>query len=182
VNIMTTNTTKTQHPCHQALEWIADGEAIQGLTKEGTWIDLTQAEALCTSADNELRLKPVPHVHQELITARENGARIQHYATEYNEWLDCIWNDPVWDTNRKYRIKPTPKPDVVGYCNVDLFPHSVNDLVNISFGQCSDKLLPTDNLKLVFCGETLKLKSVEMLQDNGPADGDAFKGTDNDTI
>jgi len=168
---------KTQHPYHQALKWIADGESIQGRTTEGTWIDLTQAEALYTSAEfgndmyfqpNGLRLKQAPHVHQELITAWENGARIQHYATEYNEWLDCICNDPVWNTNRKYRIKPTPKPDVVGYCNVSMYSNAPD---NISFGRCSNKLIPTDNLKLVFCGETLKLKSVEML-----------KGTDNDTI
>jgi len=168
---MNTNT-KTQHPYHQALKWIADGETIQGQTTDGTWRDITQDEALyhCDGLGNEyyfqpdeLRLKPQPHIHQELITAWENGASIQYFA-------DC-WEDtlrPHWSTSTKYRIKPTPKPDIVGYCNVSMYSNAPD---NINFGQCSNKLIPTDNLKLVFCGETLKLKSVEMIH-----------GTDNDTI
>jgi hypothetical protein len=168
---MTTNT-KTQHPYYQVLKWIANGETIQGFTKENYWITLTAEEAITHCAEygnkhyfqpDELRLKPEPHVHQELITAWENGASIQYFEQIYGTWDDTI--EPLWHSTTKYRIK---SPDVVGYCNVGVYSNAPD---NIDFGQCSDKLIPTDNLKVVFCGETLKLKSVEMI-----------KGTDNDTI
>jgi len=171
---MTTNT-KTQHTYHQALKWVADGETIQGFTKENYWITLPADEVIAHCAEygnsdyfqpNELRLKPLPHVHQELITAWENGAIIQRFEHICGNWEDTV--EPMWHTTTKYRIKPTPKPDIVGYCNVSMYSNAPD---NIDFGQCTAKLIPTDNLKLVFCGETLKLKSVEMLH-----------GTDNDTI
>jgi hypothetical protein len=58
------------------------------------------------------------HVHQELINAKNTGARIQHYAPEYNEWLDCINNDPMWNENTRYRIKPKEKTKKSGWINL----------------------------------------------------------------
>jgi len=171
---MTTNT-KSQHPYHQALKWIADGESIQGFTEQAVWTDVPHFVVLLHCAEfkndmyfqpNELRLKPARHVHQELIDAHKLGAKIQFYSDGSMVWKDI--NCPLWDELLVYRIKPTPKPDVIGYCNVSMYSNAPD---NIDFGRCSDKLIPTDNLKLVFCGETLNLKSVEMI-----------KGKDNDTV
>jgi hypothetical protein len=65
---------------------------------------------------------------------------------------DEVWHtvfDPSWNDVSEYRIKPTPKPDIVEWHNV-------------ARAGCTPKSAP--NIKLTFCGETGKLIEAEVLQ------------------
>ena len=90
-----------------------------------------------------------PHKHAELIKAWADGAEIEQYDPRYKEhgWKLC-GEDPYWDVNCQYRIKPEPKPDVIQFwC-----------------ASCEPLKRPLDNnLKLTFDGETGELKSAEVL-------------------
>ena len=94
------------------------------------------------------------HKHADLIHAWADGAEIEYRCkgSESGTWY--AEHDPKWDaTVFEYRIKPTPKPDVV------------RDV-------CADRAATLDfhtdeyhrkNLRLTFDGETGKLKSAEVL-------------------
>lgn len=43
--------------------------------------------------------------HKEVFDAWLNGEEIQFFSSNYNEWIDT--ENPVWDYNSEYRIKPT---------------------------------------------------------------------------
>lgn len=100
------------------------------------------------------------HPHHEIILAYLNDELVQFYHN--NEWVDLqimstrlavSLNFPNFPAVINYRIKPTPKPDHVRYTlictlNADTF---------------SNSQFNTDNLKLTFDGETLKLKSAELV-------------------
>ena len=51
-----------------------------------------------------------PHKHAELIKAWADGAVIE--ALDCGHWYECV--TPDWEGGYKFRIKPEPKPDVVG--------------------------------------------------------------------
>ena len=94
------------------------------------------------------------HKHAELIKAWADGAEIQFY-TVTREWIDI--DNPDWKEGFRYRIKP--KPDVVDY----LITHihlGVNekDIHVFKFALENDA-----NLKIIYDGETGKLKSAEVL-------------------
>ena len=93
------------------------------------------------------------HKHAELIKAWADGAIIQLKVGDAR-WIDSVDNDPSWDIDSEYRIKPEPKPDVVRYtvCDVRLDRYSV-----------TPSKYDGDNLKLTFCGETGKLMTAEVL-------------------
>jgi hypothetical protein len=59
---------------------------------------------------------------------------------------------PTFSGSLEYRIKPTPKPDVVCYYTADVNNRDVG------------KILMGDNLKLTFDGETGELKSAEVIK------------------
>ena len=98
-----------------------------------------------------------PHKHAELIKAWADGYDIEYF--EFDAWWYTTF--PTWDLDKKYRIKPEPKPDVVRYGWAQY-----NERVGID-------VAPDDawyqeheshrNLKLTFDGETGKLKSAEVL-------------------
>lgn len=92
-----------------------------------------------------------PHKHAALIKAWADGAEIQI-------WMDAeMWiNDkvPIWDIRDRYRIKPEPKPNTVKYGLVS----SDKTCIYIM-----DDLPNNNDIKVVFDGETKKLKSVEMI-------------------
>jgi hypothetical protein len=50
------------------------------------------------------------HKHKDLIIAWANGEKIQYYD---EGWEDCF-EDPCWDEDAEYRIKP----EVIRYRNV----------------------------------------------------------------
>lgn len=100
-----------------------------------------------------------PHVHAELIKAWADGAAIQLLGEASGTWYNCI---PSWEPRTQYRIKPEPKPDKVWEVVIKLhaagFPYFV-DPVWATLTRSKDC-----NVKLVFDGETEKLKSVEMIK------------------
>jgi len=109
-----------------------------------------------------------PHKHAALIHAWADGAKIQFLQKEIgpDEAYSKYWKDdpsPDWRETTIYRIKPTPKPDVVLYGAIvpttDIYGETV--FVLSRFGVCNDNL--NNNLKLTFDGETGKLKSAEVL-------------------
>ena len=53
-----------------------------------------------------------PHIHADLIKLWADGAQVQIRAYDDTEWFDI--DEPTWDENESYRIKPDePKPPVV---------------------------------------------------------------------
>lgn len=161
---MTNETTQTKpHPYAQVLRWVAEGKEIETFTG-GEWI--TAVTSCILSAANrfgntkyyqpeDFRLKPERHVHQDLIDAYNKGAKIQCWSTHDSTWKNCF--NPVWTIAAKYRIKPEPKPDIVGY----LCATVSGSRVYVS--HCIAQKTFTDNIKVVFDGETNNIKSVEII-------------------
>jgi hypothetical protein len=97
--------------------------------------------------------------HYDLILAWAEGKEIQYRCDSDEDWYDIQDVSPSWDEKIEYRIKPEPKPDIVGYTRADL---KNQDFIYID-SRVIDFRADTDNLKLVFDGETGKLKSAEVL-------------------
>jgi hypothetical protein len=97
------------------------------------------------------------HKHAELIHAWADGAEIQIKTVYYDKvWLDDL--NPSWGEHSEYRIKPEPKPDVIDYACVT--KHAINNFMpNIEW-----TVKKWANLKLIFDGETGKLKSAEVVE------------------
>lgn len=93
-----------------------------------------------------------PHKHAELIKAWADGAEIQ-YKSAAGIW--CDFENPIWDKDIKYRIKPESKPDVRLFTYVGRYE---GDLTEVEIVH----KLP--NLILWFDGETGELKSAEVLK------------------
>jgi hypothetical protein len=86
------------------------------------------------------------HKHYEAIMAWVNGAAIE--VLYINEWLYIT--HPSWYDDFEYRVKPTPKPDVV---------REVLLVNSLSAGPLLYAASPLEcNCVLVFDGETNKLK------------------------
>jgi hypothetical protein len=94
------------------------------------------------------------HRHADLIHAWAEGAEIEIYRSYKNMWEPHFC--PTWGLSRDYRIKPTPKPDVVWYAR----PGSDG----YWSASMNTKRIPGFNLKLTFDGETGELKSAEVLK------------------
>jgi len=93
------------------------------------------------------------HKHSELIKLWADGAEIQYLNESY--WENCSDNNPKWNTDIEYRVKPEPKPDVVEYLRVGRRTYS------LTF-EWSDS--PHANLKLIYDGETGDLKGAEVIK------------------
>jgi len=99
-----------------------------------------------------------PHKHAELIKAWADGVEIEFRWSDEKVWKSV--ENPAWDVECAYRIKPEPKPDVVMTRKISILvepcDREPNGLVNVTagFGR---------NVRFVFDGETRKLKHVEML-------------------
>ena len=95
-----------------------------------------------------------PHPHAEFIKAWADGAKIE-YRTAEPAWKP-IFKGWSWDSEYVvgYRIKPEPAPDHVVY------PHDVTYTGHNGYGRV---VVVKDKLKLVFDGETGKLKAAEVL-------------------
>ena len=81
------------------------------------------------------------HKHAELIKAWADGAEIQYLNESY--WENCFDNNPGWNTDIEYRIKPEPKPDVIR------FVMAING---------------DEKIKLIFDGNTGDLKGAEVIK------------------
>jgi len=108
-----------------------------------------------------------PHKHAELIKAWADGAEIQTYSVNYDEWFDMDNSTPVWAEDRAYRIKPEPKPDIVRFARATFRLYNMgiaddgsdNEKQTRTYWSISKKF--GDNLKAIFDGETGEFKSVE---------------------
>lgn len=74
-----------------------DLEQVLDLFRKTVWI--------CTKIEGEETVEQKPHKHAELIKKWADGAIIQ-YHVEGDEWEDCSKNEPLWDENTPYRVKP----------------------------------------------------------------------------
>jgi hypothetical protein len=98
-----------------------------------------------------------PHKHAELIKAWADGAEI--------ECRDCrVWyhaKDPRWQEDMEYRIKRETKPDIV-----KSFVLEANPILGLRLNEISgfQKQPHEDWIRIVFDGETAKMKSVEILK------------------
>ena len=109
--------------------------------------------------------KPVPHVHAEVIKHWAAGEQIQ-FSFNNTEWRDCSNNAPTWDIRNFYRVKPNPPKVIELYANAEFYKgtdleYAVN--AGTVLGNFSLKFIPTDNLKLTFCGVTGKLLKAEVV-------------------
>ena len=93
-----------------------------------------------------------PHKHAALIKAWADGAEIEFRWDCLDDWRRLT--TPRWDQDGDYRIKPAPKPDFFRYVFADS---------NVA-GYVHKNKWPEDTLKLIFDGETGKLKAAEVLQ------------------
>ena len=96
------------------------------------------------------------HKHYECIVAWAEGKEIQVRSGK-NDWEDLTTKYPDWFQNYEYRIKPQPKPDVVDY----LF---ISDKKSSDLPEINWVFVNTANLKLIWDGETGKLKSAEVIK------------------
>ena len=95
-----------------------------------------------------------PHKHAELIKAWADGAEIEAY---FGGGVWVYVENPKWQIGTTYRIKPETKPDVVYY---GVFEGQGKVIIQAAFTRLRDN---ADQLKLIFDGETGKLKSAEVL-------------------
>lgn len=93
------------------------------------------------------------HVHYDVMMewAADTSKAVQ--VLTLTGWKPAD-NPPKWNTLDKYRIKPAPKPDVVGYWFISLQMQS----------RYSERRGATHNLRLTFDGETGALKDAEILK------------------
>lgn len=102
-----------------------------------------------------------PHVHAAVIKAWADGAEIQFWLSDSQEWVDLEdqSHTPMWSPLNKYRVKPEPKPDIINYymaaCVIGTEKVYMAPMFSAKHA----------NLKCVFDGETRELKSVELLND-----------------
>jgi hypothetical protein len=87
------------------------------------------------------------HKHYDCIVAWAEGKQIQSVGPE-GIWSDI--NHPYWDEMYEYRVKPESKPDVKSYYHA----HS-GGIATIARAEY--------NLALTFDGETGKLKSAKVI-------------------
>jgi hypothetical protein len=90
------------------------------------------------------------HKHAWLIKKWADGAKIEFWSDYTNRWEEDI--APCWVESLEYRIKSEPKQDKVCYTTIKLDFYLTVDSTS------------EDNLKLIFDGETGKLKSAEVLK------------------
>jgi hypothetical protein len=88
------------------------------------------------------------HKHYDTIMAWANGAEIEMQDVLSRDWY--VTTNPSWYEQLTYRVKPTPKPDVV---------REVLMVNSLSAGPLLYAASPLEcNCVLVFDGETNKLK------------------------
>lgn len=93
-----------------------------------------------------------PHKHKDLIIAWANGATVQTWVDHAGKWVDNF--HPYWIESDEYRIKPEPKQDVVQFWDMR------KDGYSTYLGEPPKHYVPY-NLRLIFDGETGKLKHAE---------------------
>ena len=107
------------------------------------------------------------HKHYDMIVAWANGAKIEARLNG-GEWHELT--TPAWSgIDTKYRIKPEPKPDLKLYFEVAKYTSEKDKPFLFLHRECMnpennriDSI--SQNLRLIFDGETGELKSAEVLK------------------
>lgn len=105
-----------------------------------------------------------PHKHADLIKAWADGAKIQLHVTWNDTWMDYKGNEvPAWNPEYEYRVKPEPKPDFID--EVSIYQNAYWKFESERNTDKTFKFQPIylGELRLVWDGETGKLKSAEVL-------------------
>jgi len=118
----------------------------------------------------ETSYKKEPHIYAEVIHTWADGQDIEYRINGRNdEWCTSNINSGdvlSWSTKFEYRIKPKPPKNIELYANAEMYKgtdleYAVN--AGTVLGNFSLKFIPTDNLKLTFCGVTGKLLKAEVV-------------------
>jgi len=97
------------------------------------------------------------HKHAEVLRAIANGKEVQYHLPYYIVWIDLKEgdvNNPIFQSDWEWRIKPEVKPDFV----MKFQAISYGDRVLLGRNEWE-----VNNLKLTFDGETNKLKSAQVI-------------------
>ncbi len=102
------------------------------------------------------------HKHCDLIKAWADGAKVQirsknFYSTNNYEW--AAWRDlpcPTWNAGDGYEYRIKPKEDIIQYARIADWTEA-RPFVEIE--AIDSNKTPTDNVELIFDGDTGKLKA-----------------------
>ena len=117
--------------------------------------------------------KTVPHVHAEVIHAWADGQDVE-WSLNGSEWNTANVNSYEvlsWSHRVHFRVKPKPPKNIELYANAEMSSAEMCKGTDLEYavnartilGNFSLKFIPTDNLKLTFCGVTGKLLSAEVV-------------------
>jgi hypothetical protein len=104
------------------------------------------------------------HKHYDLIVAWAEGKQIQvNWENGWQDLVDLV--EPDWAAPYQYRVKPEPKPETNAYVNIyngsrmrtAIFHESDREAFDFKDNHCRG------TVKLTFDGETGKLKSAEVI-------------------
>lgn len=95
-----------------------------------------------------------PRVHAKLIKAWADGAQIEYFHKNQQQWVLCAV--PGWAKHIQYRIAVPKKPDVMHLINM-------GNVTLANGKQWVSQFEGTPNLKLIFDGETNKLIKAEIV-------------------
>jgi hypothetical protein len=98
-----------------------------------------------------------PHKHAELIKKWVDGIECEYHIPYADKWEEINFLAD-FDTRHTVRIKPEPKPDVVTYLSKEFY-----HLIGYKWHESNFKF-DTTLLKIIWDGETGKLKSAEVIK------------------
>ena len=98
------------------------------------------------------------HKHSEVLHAFADGIECEYWCNYNKVWRTFV-GLTIFEMGVKVRIKPEPKPDVIEYAKVCGSNYRTT-YISLS----STQLDADDNLKLIFDGETGKLKDAEVIK------------------
>lgn len=103
------------------------------------------------------------HKHAEVLHAIADGKEVQFKNKILGAWVETnhVNLNPITHPDLEWRVKPEPKPDVVGYVCVNNNTESNCVAFSIAY-KCSQDL-SRFNLQLTWDGETGKLKKAEVI-------------------
>lgn len=108
------------------------------------------------------------HKWHDVIVAFAEGKPIQfRNITQIGDWADTDVLSGLHYPWLEFRIKPTPRPDIVLFgAFVRLSPHryAVKEIGELQRTKSKNSDFPNDNLKFIVDSETHQLKSVEIVK------------------
>lgn len=100
-----------------------------------------------------------PRKHAAIIKAWADGAEVEFLDRPSGRWTQAT--TPTWSYDTEYRIKPEPKPDIVGYDFIRSPRQIYGNFVAAEEMSGNRRGANSTIVKLVYNGETGALKSIE---------------------